>query len=65
MDEDNVNENLVEQLGYSFDEFHDEGNYAGCKKVIEIVKELDVLSGKLLEAELLNTPINSFRYGNI
>jgi hypothetical protein len=65
MDEDNVNENLVEQLGYQFDSFLDEGNIEGCRKVIAEIKELDVLSAQLLEAELLNLPISHFRYGNI
>jgi hypothetical protein len=65
MDEDNVNENLVQQLALAFDDFYDEGNYEKCKQIIEQIREYDVLAAKLLEAELLNTPINSFRYGNI
>ena len=67
MDEQNIKEGdnteLVEQLGYSFDEYLDAGNYQGCKSVIEQVRDLDILSAKLLEAELLELPVSLFRYG--
>ena len=62
MDEKNTNENIVENFYLIFDEFLDEGNFEGCKKVIAEVRDLDVLAAKLLESELLALPVTHFQH---
>ncbi len=55
------NETLVEQMRYSFDEAIDRGDIEEARKIIEYVKDFDVLSAKILEAELLDQPISNFK----
>ena len=60
MDEKETNAEWVEQLGYIFDEYLDEGNYEKCREVIEEIREFDTLAAKLLEAEMMNVPIYEY-----
>lgn len=58
--EDTKNEEVLAQLGYSFDEAIEDGNIEEARAIISIVKDIDVFSAKVLEAELMDAPLSNF-----
>lgn len=48
------------QLETAFDEAKLDGNIELCRKIIAEVKDIHFLSGKVLEAELLDSPLSKF-----
>ena len=72
MDEDlfDTREAKELQLEYLYEEAVDSGNMEEARRLINVMAELPDTTGnsiahaRILEEELLDTPINSFRYGN-
>lgn len=60
--EDTKNEEVIEQLEYCFSEALEKGNIEEARSIIAHVKDLDVFSAKVLEAELLDTPLSNFTH---
>ena len=56
------NDTWIEQMQYAFDDAIDEGDIESARAIIEQVKDFDVLSAKILESELLDTPIKQFTH---
>lgn len=54
------NEEVLTQLEVAFDEAIERGNIEKARKIIAEVKDIDALSGKILEAELLDAPLLNF-----
>lgn len=58
--ENTKNEEVIEQLEYCFSEALDKGNIEEARSIIAHVKDLDIFSAKVLEAELLDAPLSNF-----
>lgn len=55
-----INEDVLVQLETAFDEAKLDGNIELCRKIITEVKDIHFLSAKVLEAELLDSPLSNF-----